>query len=112
MRKHVGQGTLAEAAKAVHAQGSGKHFRLRQGQALRILGRQARLTRKLPVNRQRGIVPGNAALMLGSVVIGGFVQKLGGVAEHHKAVRKARWHPELAVVVGAQFSAHPLAEGG
>jgi hypothetical protein len=34
------------------------------------------------------------------------------LAEHQETVRKARRHPELAVVVGAQLHAHPLAERG
>ena len=50
--------------------------------------------------------------MLGIPVVGGFVEELGTFAEHHKAVRKARRHPQLPLVVRAQALAHPLAKGG
>ena len=48
--------------------------------------------------------------MFGVPVVGGFVQKFGTLAGHHKAVGKARWHPYVAVIVGAQLHANPLAK--
>jgi len=42
----------------------------------------------------------------------GLVEHLGVVAEGEEAVGEAHGHPELAVVVAAEFGAHPLAEGG
>ena len=77
-----------------------------------VLGGQQRLaTVQLPVNGQRRIVPGNAALVGGCIVVGRFVEELRHLGQHHKPVRKARWHPQLAVVVFAQFFSYPLAKG-
>ena len=50
--------------------------------------------------------------MFRRVVVGGFVQKLCGIAGHQKAMRKACRYPELLAVVFAQLHAHPLPEGG
>ena len=46
------------------------------------------------------------------VVVGGFVQEVGGVRHDDKAVGKALRNPHLLVVVFGQFYTDPLAKGG
>ena len=50
--------------------------------------------------------------MLGVPVVRGLVKKLSCFAGDDKAMGKARWHPQLALVVCRQFNAHPFAEVG
>src|SRR5574343_483910 len=63
-----------------------------------------------PVDCQVGIVPGNAALMGRCVVVGGLVEKFSRFRKHHKTVCQARRNPQLALVLGAQDFADPLAK--
>ncbi len=56
-----------------------------------------------PVNANIWVIPQQAALMLGAIVVGGFVQKLGALASHQKAVRQAFWNPELFFIFGRQL---------
>ena len=93
-------------------QTSGKNLGLGQKLALLVFARQQRRDiAQIPVNRQLWIVPGNAALMRWRLVIRCFIEKFCGIAIHHKAMGKAWRHPQLALVVGAQFHRHPLTEG-
>jgi len=50
--------------------------------------------------------------MGGVPVVGGFVQKLGVLAQDQKAMGQPRGHPNLALVFGGQTLANPLAPGG
>src|SRR6266702_4314928 len=65
------------------------------GQALagRILRGQQRLEVNRPLDADRGIVPDDAALMLGKPVVRSLVEKLGGFRQHHETVRETRRHP-------------------
>lgn len=79
-----------------------------------ILGRQQRRAVQFvqrPCDPHRRVVPGEAALELRGVVVGRLVQEVGRLAEHHEAVREAGRHPQLAVVVLAEFDPVPLPEG-
>jgi hypothetical protein len=58
------------------------------------------------------VVPGDAAFVLWGVIVGCFVQEVCCFAQHHKTMRKAGGHPDLLVVVFAQFHTRPLAKGG
>ncbi len=91
---------------------SGKDFRLAQGRAFGVLGGQAGLPVKTPVDADLWIVPGDAALVLGRVVVGGLVEEVRALAEHDESVGEARGHPHLALVLFAQLLADPLPEGG
>ena len=91
-----------------------EHLTLRQHLPRHILDRQQRRTGQQvqrPRNAHGRIVPGQAALELRGVVIGGLVQEVRRVAGDQKAVGKARRNPELAVVLFGQFDPDPLAEG-
>ena len=86
---------------------------LRQQLARLILARQPRRpTLQRPFDTQGRVVPADAALVFGAVVVGGFVEEVGLFAKRQKAVRKTRRYPQQALVVFAEFDAHPLAVGG
>ena len=55
-----------------------------------VVGFSPPRARRCPV---RGVVPGNAALMLWGVVVSGFVEKFGSFREHQKAMCQARRYP-------------------
>ena len=65
-----------------------------------------------PGNVQRGVVPTNTAFMFGEPVVGGFVEKVGGIRENDETVGKARWDPELSVVFCAEDFSNPLTASG
>ncbi|MNP73193.1 hypothetical protein D3C76_1698800 [compost metagenome] len=64
----------------------------------------------MPVDGQVRVVPANAALGRWRVVVGGFVQELGKLAQDHEPVGKTFRHPELAMVVGGQSHGDPFTE--
>ena len=85
--------------------------RLREGETLHVLGGQAWRLRNGPRNGQLRIVPRNAPLMLGRVVVGGLIKEVGRFAEHHEPVRKALLLLNLVLVVLGKLRAYPLAKG-
>ena len=89
-----------------------KHLCLRQTQTSLVFGRQLGRQTLGPSDANRRVVPGNAAFVCGGVIVRRLIQEVGRLAQHHKAVGKARWHPELAVVVFGQLAADPLAKSG
>ena len=65
-----------------------------------------------PLNSDRWVVPSDTALKLRGPEIRGFVKEFRCLAENQEAVREARWHPDLFVVLRGKYFAHPLAECG
>ena len=90
----------------------GKHLSLRQRQTCLVFGRQLRRQALGPGDANGRVVPRDAALVRGGVVVGGFVQEVRGVRQDHKAVGKALRNPHLFVVVFGQLYPGPLAKGG
>ena len=66
--------------------------------ALRILGGKDGLDTFWPFDPECGVIPEDAALMGGGVIVRGFVEELRSVREHDKAVGKAFGYPKLALV--------------
>ena len=60
---------------------------------------------------ERRIVPADAALVLGGVVVGGLVEELGLVGEDQEAVGEALRDPELPLVLGGEHLAQPAPAG-
>lgn len=89
---------------------SGKDFSVLEERGSLILGRQLRCFIQLPVDAQIRVVPANAALGRRGVVVGGFVEELGEIAQHHETMGKTFRHPELTMVVGRQAHRDPFAE--
>ena len=65
-----------------------------------------------PGDRQLRVIPAQAAFAVLAPEVGGLVEHLGVLAQGEEAMGKTHRHPELLVVLGAEFSGHPLAEGG
>jgi hypothetical protein len=89
-----------------------KHLSLRQRQARLVFGRELWRHTLRPGDADDRVVPGNAALVRGGVVVCGFVQEVCGFGQDHKAVCEAWRHPELFVIVFGQLNPGPLAKGG
>ena len=64
------------------------------------------------MNIEVSIVPGDAYLALGVVVVGALVEKISRLGSHVEAMSKARWYPDLGFILGAQYTAKPLTAGG
>lgn len=77
-----------------------------------ILGGECGFASEWPVDGEIRVVPEDAAFVFRGVVVGGLVQELGHFAGDIEAVGEAFGDPELALVVGAEDDADPLAEGG
>src|SRR5437868_5180722 len=86
-------------------------FGFAQSLAGRILRGEQRLEIDRPFDSDFGIVPDDAALVLGEPVIGRFVEELGGLRQDDESMRKTGRHPQLLVVVVRQHHTDPLAEG-
>lgn len=67
---------------------------------------------ELPVDAEGGVIPGDAAFAVGSVVVIALVLEDGLLAQHGKTMGKATGDEELAVVLGTELHGHMLAEGG
>ena len=65
-----------------------------------------------PLNANSRVVPSNAALELGRPEICGFVKEIRGFAENQEAMRKARRHPDLFVVLRGKYFANPFSKCG
>ncbi len=50
--------------------------------------------------------------MFGEVEVGAFVEEIGAFGDDDKAMRKAGWNPQHAVIFAREGHAHRLAEGG
>ena len=59
----------------------------------------------------RGVVPADAGVGLGVVQRGALVGEGGEFGQHAEAVRETFRHPEMALVLGGQHHADPVAEG-
>ena len=81
-----------------------------------IFLRQFRGVGELPVNRQIGVVPANAALGTWLIVVGGFVEEFGGFGEDEEAVGETFRNPEGVdfsfIGEGLEMEAGPFAEVG
>ena len=105
-----------------YRQGAGREFRpgvasckvlrIRKQFSLLVFGGKCGYADVGPLYADGRIIPGNAAFMFRRVVIGGFVEKFRRLRQHDKAMRKALWHPHLAVVISRQYFTDPLPEGG
>src|SRR4051794_13378160 len=86
---------------------------LSEPRLLSVLVRQGYLiARKLPVNRQRRVVPSDAAVAFGRIVGGDLVNYLAVVFERNIAVRKSDRHPQLLPIAFRKLDTDMLAEGG
>jgi hypothetical protein len=63
-----------------------------------VLRRHHRLGVLGPIDPDGGIVPNQAAFVLGGIVVRGFVKHLRRLAQHEEPVRKALGDPELLLV--------------
>ena len=48
--------------------------------------------------------------MLGRIVVGRFVKKFCVITSYQKSVRKARWHPQLPMIVSRERDRHRLSK--
>jgi len=67
---------------------------------------------KLPVDAERRVGNGDAAVGLGSIVVVTFVLEHGCGAEHRETVGETARDEELAVILGRQLPRHMAAVGG
>ena len=84
-----------------------------QQRVCRVLGAQDAACRiKLPVDAERRVGNGDAAVGLGSIVVVTFVLEHGCGAEHRETVGETARDEELAVILGREFHSHMAAVGG
>ena len=84
-----------------------------QQRVCRVLGAQDAACRiKLPVDAERRVGNGDAAVGLGSIVVVTFVLENGRGAEHRETVGEAARNEELAVILGRQLHSHMAAISG
>ncbi|MNC63920.1 hypothetical protein D3C75_1140820 [compost metagenome] len=73
--------------------GSGKNLGILEVRGGLVFCRQLRYFAQLPVDGQVRVVPANAALGGRGVVVGGFVEKLGEVTQHHETMGETFRNP-------------------
>ena len=69
------------------------------------------MTSNRPSYGQVGIVPDDAALVLGRPVVGGFVEEFSGIGEDDETMGESWWYPELPLVFSRKDFSDPFAEG-
>ena len=79
-----------------------------------VFGRDIRLTDRVegPLDRERGIVPSNAALSVAEIEPGRFVEYVRGFRENDKTVTEALWYPQEFDLVTFEVEPLPLAKIG
>src|SRR5208283_4416872 len=88
----------------------GEGLGLAQSNTALVFRRYDWLAFQFPVNLQVRIVPRQSALVLRSVVIGGFIEDVSLVRSHAESVGKARRYPQDAPVVAGQANGFPFAK--
>lgn len=84
-----------------------------QQRVCRVLGAQDAACRiKLPVDAERRVGNGDAAVGLRGIIVVTFVLENGRGAEHRETVGEAARNEELAVIVGRQLHSHMAAISG
>ena len=99
-----------DTSPRVVAKASREGFGFSQRKSRMIPRGKHRLAIQRPLNSDLRIIPNKTALVLGSVIIRGFIQDVRELGQDKKSVRESRWNPKLPVVVLAEFTAHPLTE--
>src|SRR5215472_2334533 len=82
----------------------------KQWEALVAFGDDGGLGPHRPFDHQRGIVPSEAAIVLGTIIIRYLVEHFGVVLERAIAVRETRRHPYLTPIVRAHYVSNVAAE--